>query len=174
MIRSVLFSLVVAALFTTSAFAQVGAPGVYYSGSIAAGDGGQLYPFDRQDPWIHGHYQRIPAYGGYASFRPYNYHHVFSQTQMAGRTGASHGMPYSQQYWNKYRGSYLNENLHSPSMTSTPNLGVGGTVGYQATPLMSSPSAPISQTGWSAESPVRRTVRPQGQPVHVFPNSAGR
>ncbi len=83
-----LLSLSVIVMMTSAgaqAQAQVGDPGTQYSMQIAAGDGGQMYPYDRQDPWIHSHYQRIPAYGGFSSFRPYNYRHVFAQTQIAGQ-----------------------------------------------------------------------------------------
>ncbi|MCA9064751.1 MAG: hypothetical protein KDA96_16885 [Planctomycetaceae bacterium] len=172
MSRSVLLILGAATLLSHTAFAQVGAPGVYYSGSIAAGDGGQLYPFDRQDPWIHGHFQRIPAYGGYASFRPYNYHHVFSQTQMAQRSGAAHGMPYSQQFWNKYRPTYLNEQLHSPATALMPGNShpaiPGAAMHGAAIPGAPDPAAtfptgrPVYQTGWT-------TAQPAQQPVHVYP-----
>lgn len=54
----------------------------------------------------------VPAYGGFASFRPYNYRHVFAQTQLAQQWGHAHGMPYSQQFWNRYRTSYMDGNLH--------------------------------------------------------------
>ena len=74
--------------------------------------GEQLYPFDQQDPWLHGQYQRVPAYGGYSSFRPYNYRHVAPQAQIAANFGGKGGMAYSQQFWNRYREAYLNENLH--------------------------------------------------------------
>ena len=68
------------------------------------GPGGeQLYPFDSQAPWVHGYYQEMPAYGGYAAFNPYNYKHVLSQSQAAGGWGMSPTMPYSQQYWHPYQ-----------------------------------------------------------------------
>ena len=75
--------------------------------------GAQLYPFDQQDPWLHGQYQRVPAYGGYSSFRPYNYRHIAPQSQIAANFGARGGMAYSQQFWNRYREAYLNQHLHS-------------------------------------------------------------
>jgi len=77
-----------------------------------AGPGVQLYPFDQQDPWIHGYFQRYPAYGGYTSFRPYNYKQVFSQAQVSGQWGSPAGMPYSQQFWNRYRSNYMDGMLH--------------------------------------------------------------
>jgi ribonuclease HI len=59
-------------------------PGMW---SSAPSTGVDLYPFDQQDTWIHGHFQRYPSYGGYASFRPYNYKHVAAQSQIAGGWG---------------------------------------------------------------------------------------
>ncbi|MEZ6059985.1 MAG: hypothetical protein R3C19_06460 [Planctomycetaceae bacterium] len=157
-------------LCVASASAQdVGMPGVMYSDSIAAGTGGQLFPFDRQDPWLHGQYQRVPAYGGFNSFRPYNYRHVLSQTQIATSVwGASHGTPYSQQFWNRYRQPYLNGNLHSQAvpvqrpLQQVQNSGYGvpaAPVSYQAAPLLSG-HAP-AQNPYSS------------QPVHVYPGTAG-
>ncbi|MBW3542135.1 MAG: hypothetical protein KY476_17835 [Planctomycetes bacterium] len=64
--------------------------------------GGTLYPFDSSEPWVHGYHQEMPAYGGYAVFRPYNYKHVFAQAQAAGGWGMSPTMPYSQQFWHRY------------------------------------------------------------------------
>ena len=65
-----LFAFAITLFATASAQAQVGMPGIEYSNTIAGGDGVQLYPYDQQDPWLHGYYQRYPAYGGFASFRP--------------------------------------------------------------------------------------------------------
>ena len=116
-----LFALLVAAVMTASAQAQVGSPGIEYGSTIAAGDGVQLYPYDQQDRWLHGHFQRVPSYGGFSSFRPYNYRHVFAQTQLAQSWGHTHGMPYSQQFWNRYRGSYLQGNLHADNQPIMQN-----------------------------------------------------
>ena len=100
-----LFAFLVTAVMTASAQAQVGSAGIEYGNTIAAGDGVQLYRYDQQDPWLHGHFQRVPSYGGFSSFRPYNYRHVLAQTQLAQTWGHANGMPYSQQFWNRYRGS---------------------------------------------------------------------
>ncbi len=172
---------------------QIGQPGVQYSSSIAAGEGGQMFPWDQQDPWLHGQYQRVPAYGGFASFRPYNYRHVLSQTQIAGVWGHSHGMPYSQQFWNKYRGSYLDQKLHSQSIQPAPLLlpGPGSNIPQmapgQAYPLMpaSSPvrspgeiSAPVYQTGFLNpalnSTPTSSEVAQDGRPISVFPAGVSR
>jgi hypothetical protein len=63
----------------------------------------ELYPYDRQDPWLHGYYQEIPAYGGFNAFRPYNYKHLLAQSQAAGGWGMPATMPYSQQFWHRYQ-----------------------------------------------------------------------
>lgn len=73
-------------------------------GGIIGGVGDeQLYPFDGYDAWLHGQFQEIPAYGGFRFFRPYNYKHVLAQSQVAGGWGMSPTMPYSQEYFRKYR-----------------------------------------------------------------------
>ena len=103
----------------------------YFDG---AGFGGQLYPFDGQEPWLHGYFQEIPAYGGYNAFRPYNYKHVLSQSQTAAGWGMQPTMPYSQQFWHRY---------HAPAtMSPATNAEMGSyspprqqnyaPVGYQA------------------------------------------
>lgn len=99
-----------------AAFAQDGYHGAgnagdgYTAGGVSAiggfdsrGFGGELYPYDAQYPWLHGYFQEIPAYGGYVSFRPYNWKHVLSQSQAAAGWGLSPTMPYSQQFWHRYQ-----------------------------------------------------------------------
>lgn len=115
MARAVIFALTVNLLTVVAAVAQTAVPGSSLTGSISAGEGVQTYPFDQQETWIHGHFQRYPAYGGFSSFRPYNYRHVTAQSQIAAAWGAPHGMPYSQQFWNRYRGSYLDGHMHHQS-----------------------------------------------------------
>ncbi|MCA9114004.1 MAG: hypothetical protein KDA79_02895 [Planctomycetaceae bacterium] len=78
-------------------------PGVNSAGAYAASVTEQLYPFDAPEPWLHGYFQEIPAYGGWAAFRPYNYRHVLSQSQAAGGWGMSPQMPYSHQFWHRYQ-----------------------------------------------------------------------
>jgi len=70
-------------------------------GASSFGAQEQLFPYDDQEPWKHGYRQVMPYYGGWHSFRPYNYHHVFGQSQAA----AAYGMPlpYSQQFWHRYQ-----------------------------------------------------------------------
>jgi hypothetical protein len=55
------------------------------------------YPYDAQDPWLHGYFQETPAYAGFHAFRPYNYKHVFAQSQLAAEWGGSPTAPYSHQ-----------------------------------------------------------------------------
>ena len=73
--------------------------GTYGSGSSFD----QLNPYDSPSPWMHGYFQHMPAYGGFRSFRPYNYKHVLSQSTTAGQWGMSPVMPYSQQFWHRYQ-----------------------------------------------------------------------
>lgn len=178
MSRSLLYSCVILAMTSVCGQAQVGDPGIQYSTQIAAGEGGQLYPYDRQDPWLHGQYQRVPAYGGFASFRPYNYRHVFAQTQIAGQWGLPHGMPYSQQFWNKYRGSYLDGNLHSQAgQQAAPQQYQQAS---QLTRQNPAAAAPVYQASYDAtvksmaQPPVPQpTLSPAQQstsrPIHIFP-----
>jgi hypothetical protein len=144
----------------------VGMPGMMYSGTIAGGCGGQLYPFDRQDPWLHGHIQRIPAYGGFSTFRPYNYRHVLAQTQIAANVwGAAHGQPYSQQFWNRYRADYLNGNVHSQALIHPTTPSAANPVSYQPQPSFDRSAPSATQSNVPAQS--------SQQPIHVYPHAIG-
>ena len=83
-------------------YASQGGGGTDYSGSASIGSNEQLYSFDDQEKWKHGWLQEMPYYHGYHSFRPYNYHHVFGQSQTAAGAGLPTTMPYSQQWWHRY------------------------------------------------------------------------
>lgn len=157
--RTSLFAFLVAAVLTASVHAQVGSPGIEYGNTIAAGDGVQLYPYDQQDPWLHGYFQRVPSYGGFASFRPYNYRHVFAQTQLAQQWGHAHGMPYSQQFWNRYRPNYLEGNLHSDYQPTMQN---SQTQGYPA-PMYPAQAYPQQQYS-------NQVYQGPGYPVQFCPN----
>jgi hypothetical protein len=61
------------------------------------------YPFDAQDAWLHGYHQEIAPYGGFNAFRPYNYKHVLTQSQIASQWGMPATAPYSQQFWQRYQ-----------------------------------------------------------------------
>ncbi len=171
--RTLLFVFAVTLLSAASVQAQVGMPGIEYSGTVAGGDGVQLYPYDQQDPWLHGYYQRYPAYGGFASFRPYNYRHVFSQTQIAAGWGSSHGMPYSQQFWNKYRGSYLDQNLHSTTAPQQliPNMTLPVYPASSVRPIAyEQVSGPLTTAPTQGNFAPMPTAPADQRPVHVFPN----
>lgn len=74
-----------------------------YSTNVSGPVGSEiLYPYDSPEPWMHGYFQRMPFYGGFKAFRPYNYKHVLSQSQTASGWGMSPKMPYSQQFWHRY------------------------------------------------------------------------
>ncbi len=74
-----------------------------YLGDGSVGSSEPLFPYDDQDPWKHGYLQEMPYYGGYHSYRPYNYKQVFSQSQTAAGWGIPSTMPYSQQFWHRYQ-----------------------------------------------------------------------
>lgn len=102
----------------------------FYGGGGGLSD--QMLPYDTQDPQHHGYYQRMPAYGGFNSFRPYNYKHALSQAQAAGGWGLPPVMPYSQQFWNRYqfRASGVQPNLPNFSHQNFGNMGPAQ-AGYQ-------------------------------------------
>ena len=98
----------------------------YDAVSMGGGGGGdQLYPFDSPEPWLWGYFQEIPAYGGYASFRPHNYKHVLAQMDVAGRWGISPTMAYSHQWYHRYRQrAGMHPNFGTPYAAKTaPNYG---------------------------------------------------
>lgn len=68
-------------------------------GMGAYGAGEPFYSYDAYEPWVHGHFQRIPAYGGYHYFKPYNYRHVMPQSQVGAGWGMPPAMPYSQGFY---------------------------------------------------------------------------
>ncbi len=73
-----------------------------FVGSSSVGSSEQLYPYDDLEKWKHGYLKEMPYYHGYHSFRPYNYHHVYSQSQTAAGWGMNPASPQSQQFWHKY------------------------------------------------------------------------
>ena len=95
----------------------------FYGGGGGLSD--QMLPYDTQDPHHHGYYQRMPSYGGFNSFRPYNYKHALSQAQAAGGWGLPPVMPYSQQFWDRYqfRASGVQPNLPNLSNPNFQNFG---------------------------------------------------
>jgi hypothetical protein len=81
-------------------YGDVGSQGYLGGGSVGSQE--PLFPYDDQETWKHGYLQYVPFYGGYHSGRPYNYHHVFAQTQTSVGWGMPHGLPYSQQWWHRF------------------------------------------------------------------------
>lgn len=91
---------------------------------MAGGPCEPRFYFDCPQPWLHGYIQEVPAYSGLHAFRPYNYKHVFSQSQVAAGWGIAPTAPYSQQYWNRDRPAQTNaEVVPSPSAVNTPGAG---------------------------------------------------
>ena len=82
----------------------------------------ELYQFDAYDNWVHGHFQEMPAYGGFHLFRPYNYKHLLSQSQVAGGWGMSPTMPYSQEYFRRAREHAMQDMRQAPANVSRPEL----------------------------------------------------
>lgn len=78
------------------------------------------YPnYDAYEPWVHGHWQELPAFGGHAYFRPYNYRHVYSQSEVAASWGTSAVMPYSHEYFRRPREQGIYEQRQSASVRSS-------------------------------------------------------
>jgi hypothetical protein len=59
--------------------------------------------YDAYEPWVHGYWQELPAFGGFTYYRPYNYRHVYVQSEVAASWGTSALMPYSQEYYRRAR-----------------------------------------------------------------------
>ncbi len=167
MVRNCCLTLIVLLLASADAAAQMmyAEPIAWSSG---ASSGVDLYPFDQQDTWIHGHFQRYPAYGGYASFRPYNYKHVAAQAQIASGWGSPMGMPYSQQFWNRYRGNYLEGQPHIRSQNAPltiPRSGDAVTakpvqpIAWRATPATQQPGTVSGQATMRPAQPEQRIRR---------------
>lgn len=146
----------------------------------------QRYPFDSQQNWVHGHFQEIPAYGGHAFYRPYNYKDVLSQSQTAAGWGQSPTLPYSQQFWHRYhdQATMLKLSRLAPTQPAAPAQNMvmpagawgaptaGNPTAMNAAPVanwpvqtFASPAMPASQPGSYAAPvnglPAMRTLPPQ-------------
>lgn len=173
MARAIVVAFILNAAVAVTANGQTAMPPQPFSDTIATGEGVQTYPFDQQDTWIHGHFQRYPAYGGFSSFRPYNYSHVIAQSQLAAAWGAPHGMPYSQQFWNRYRGSYLDGHLHHQAPAPLMNAPVAepALAPTPVQPIRYQPSAGSRAT--TVNQPARHSARtPQAQ-ISQYPVTRG-
>ena len=86
-------------------------------GPVGQGSGGydQLHPFDDPRPWVRGYWQEIPAFGGSYHFRPYNYKHVLSQSQIVAGWGMSPTFVHSQEYFRRYAPQNQNERVNPPA-----------------------------------------------------------
>jgi hypothetical protein len=86
-----------------------------YSGPGSVGSNEPLFRYDDQERWKHGWVRNMPYYEGYHSFRPYNYHNVFGQSQTSVGWGMPATMPYSQQFWHRYEEMVdMSRGDHSP------------------------------------------------------------
>ncbi len=117
-------------------------------------------PYDAIEPWVHGHWQELPAYGGHAYFRPYNYRHVYIQSEVAASWGTSAVLPYSQEYFRRPREQGIYEQRQSSAARTNPSSAVA----YRQQPRAPQNSEVISRTGG---------VRPQ-QPQQQPPVSSNR
>lgn len=116
----------------------------------------QRYPFDSNQNWVHGYFQEIPAYGGHAFYRPYNYKDVLSQSQTAGGWGASPVLPYSQQFWHRYHDQATMLKL---SQTQQPSVGLPQSPGLAP----ASGSLVVPAGVWSAPTAVQPQLATQQQ-----------
>jgi hypothetical protein len=100
------------------------------------GDGGgygtstfnYAYPnYDAYEPWVHGYWQELPAFGGYAYFRPYNYRHVYAQSEVAATWGTSAVMPYSHEYFRRPR----EQGIYEQRTSATGRMGYSGAMAYR-------------------------------------------
>lgn len=107
-----------------------------------------LFPYDSQLPWMHGYFQEMPSYGGYTYYRPYNYKHVMPQAQTAGGWGLSPTMPYSQQFWHRYKQQAAMGPQTSSYRASAPATSTARTLPARPAPSASAPSdlLPASHT----------------------------
>ncbi|WP_437230996.1 hypothetical protein SH661x_002252 [Planctomicrobium sp. SH661] len=108
------------AAYIPQATQDVGYGGAY-NGPGSVGHSEPLFRYDDQERWKHGWIQNMPYYEGFHSFRPYNYHHVFSQAQTSAGWGMPATMPYSQQFWHRYeKMTDLSRGDHSPVAPYVP------------------------------------------------------
>jgi hypothetical protein len=91
--------------------APVSEPTVVETAGTAGAAFEPRFCFDCPAPWLHGYIQEVPQYAGCYSFRPYNYKHVFAQSQIATGWGFSPTAPYSQQYWHREPAAQTNAAL---------------------------------------------------------------
>ena len=132
--------------------------------------GEQLFPYDDLDPWKHGYIQVMPFYGGFHSFRPYNYKHVYAQSAQATQWGIPAQAPYSQQFWHQYeRRTDLSMTEYAPNDPSVAPAGFQS--GNAVEPVLAPPALPAQvygQTPQVYQTPVQNTPQqyaPQQAPA---------
>jgi hypothetical protein len=144
-----------------------------YMGGVAQGNSQgvnePMYPYDSQEPWVHGYWQEMPHYGGYTYFSPYNYKQVLAQSQTAAGWGMNPKMPYSQQFWHRYQ----QQAAASPYETYGYSTGQGE-VFYPKIPQNNQkhtmpPQMPL-QTPPGNMMPMAPTPQSMPQPVNPSPN----
>lgn len=116
---------------------QIEAQAQDYIGPDSIGSSEPLFSYDDQERWKHGYLKEMPYYEGFHSFRPYNYHHVFSQSQTSAGWGMPPVMPYSQQFWHRYEHM---TNLTGREFSSTYTPSMQPTFARQMSPYMPYPA----------------------------------
>jgi hypothetical protein len=127
---------------------------------------GYAYPnYDAYEPWVHGYWQDLPAYGGFAAYRPYNYRHVYIQSEVAGVWGTSTVMPNSQEYFRRPREQGLLE-----QRTSSVGRRRANPIARQQAPRVQLPTEEKSVRHASGIAPVDSagSQQPAGKPRTLF------
>ncbi|MCA9082001.1 MAG: hypothetical protein KDA58_15675 [Planctomycetaceae bacterium] len=135
-----------------------------FVGAASVGSNEPLFSYDDQEHWKHGWMQDMPYYGGFETFRPYNYHHVFGQATTAQGWGMS--MPYSQQFWHRYE-HLTNLNQTAPGgegyQQAVPQPQYSGTQYYGTPQPMLQNSVPQQQLMQPIPQPSMQPI-PQSMP----------
>lgn len=128
--------------------------------------GEQLFPYDDQDPWKHGWIQVMPFYGGYHSFRPYNYKHVYAQSAQAQQWGIAAQAPYSQQFWHRYE-RRTDLSLADSVSEAAPAGQIVAPAGYLPAPVPAMQPQPAPQQSVQQQ-PTLPAAQPYAAPVQGY------
>jgi len=130
-----------------------------YTGAASFGAQESLFRYDDQEPWKHGWKKQMPYHEGFHAFRPYNYHHVFGQTQGAAAYGQT--MPYSQQWAHRYHSVSAQYNhlqgqppMAMPQYDGPPAAAPSGNPPAGAVPQGSPQFAPATSTYFAPPAPM--------------------
>jgi hypothetical protein len=115
----------------------------------------ELYNYDHYNPWVHGYWQELPAFGGYAYFRPYNYRHVYVQSEVAANWGSTATMPYSQEYFRRAR----EQGIYEQRTTGVSRGGFPG-YAYRQQPRPAPSTQTIARTSAERPQPQKPASRP--------------